>query len=183
MKCMNDRERRFRKLKMKVLLTSYENREKDLLEELRGLGRFERTRFRNTLLMEIDNLSKFLDEVKKRNCPSLSKVIPILEWFEGLTRLEERLKTIIEKYAHLISTDETFCIRVERRGMERVVNTRELEINLGAHLVNLLENRYQRKPKVNLTDPDKLIKIETLGTRFGIGIIPREIREKYQFVR
>ena len=36
---------------------------------------------------------------------------------------------------------------------------------------------------MNLKDPDKLIAIEIVGDRCGIGFITKEMREKYSLIR
>jgi tRNA(Ser,Leu) C12 N-acetylase TAN1 len=167
-----------------VLITAYENREKDLLAELEGLGEFERTGFRNTLVGSVQSVEQFLEELKKRHCPSLSRVAPIASWFKSeVAEVEERLKEAVLPFVEKIAEGESFCVRVERRGMKGLVQTKQLEIELGSYISAQLEEKYGRKPKVNLTDPDKLIRIETLGNNFGLGLVSKKMRESYPFVK
>ncbi len=167
-----------------VLLTSYENKEKDLLLELAALGKFERSGFRNTLVGSVESVDEFLEELKRYPSPSLSRVAPIERWFESSpSELKEKLKDAIRPLLSRIAQGESFCVRVERRGLKGILSSKELEVEIGSYIWEFLKGKYGFEPKANLTDPDKLLRIETLGNRFGIGIISKEMRENYPLVR
>jgi tRNA(Ser,Leu) C12 N-acetylase TAN1 len=58
-----------------------------------------------------------------------------------------------------------------------------VEREVGGYFYDLIEKVHGRKPKVNLKNPDKLIAIEIVGNRCGIGFITKEMREKYSVIR
>ena len=93
------------------------------------------------------------------------------------------LKRKVERYIDEIEPSETFAVRVERRGMKEQVSSREVEREVGGYLYDLIEKMHGRKPKVDLKKPDKLIIIEILGNKCGIGLITKEMREKYAVIR
>ncbi len=166
-----------------VVLVSYEGEERRLLEELRGLGEFTTVGFRSLLLGRVGELGAFLEALSGRMPFSLSRVIPLEETFYASPEnLLDELKRRLEPFADRIEAGETFCVRFERRGFKGLISSKEMERQLGGHLYRLLEQR-GKGPRVDLEDPDKIITIQQLGNLLGIGLIDRELREKYPHVR
>ena len=67
--------------------------------------------------------------------------------------------------------------------MKEDISSKKVEREVGGYFYDLVEKVYGRKPKVNLKKPDKLIAIEILGNRCGIGFITREMLEKYSVIK
>ncbi|MDH5439444.1 MAG: hypothetical protein OEY31_02420 [Candidatus Bathyarchaeota archaeon] len=59
---------------MEPMLTAYRYGERELLEELRELGDFSRTDFRDVIRGKVEDLEVFLVELEKRNIFPLSRV-------------------------------------------------------------------------------------------------------------
>ncbi len=154
------------------------------LREISDLGEFKETGFRDVLQGQVEDLETFLEEITKRQSTTISRVIPVEEFFrfkpENLLEiLKEKIRILVDR----IKEGESFCVRVERRGFKGAISSSELERGLGGYIWQLLKDKYGKPPKVDLTNPDKLISIQTVGGVCGIALIDRRLREKYPVVR
>lgn len=155
--------------------------------ELSELGVFEETGFRGIIKGEVESLEKFLKELEERIKMSflpVSRVIPIEEWFYfSPENFLEIVKERIKKYLERISVNETFCIRVERRGMKGIFSSKDLEREIGSYVYTLLKARDGVEHKVDLKDPDKMIVVETIGNIAGLALISKENRKLFPLIR
>ncbi len=167
-----------------VLAIGEKNTENELLEELEEEGEFERSGFRGVLIGSVKDIVDFLEESENKKYAHLNRVIPIDDaFFVSPDNLIEILKRRIARYIDEIEPGETFGFRVERRGMKEDISSQKVEREVGGYFYDLLEKIHGRKPKVNLKNPDKLIAIEIVGNRCGIGYITKEMREKYSVIK
>jgi tRNA(Ser,Leu) C12 N-acetylase TAN1 len=167
-----------------VLAVGGEDAEGELLEELEEDGEFERSGFRDVLIGSVEDIVEFLEDAENKKYLHLNRVIPIDDaFFVSPENLIEILKRRIERYIDEIEPGETFGFRVERRGMKEDISSQKVEREVGGYFYDLIEKVHGRKPKVNLKNPDKLIAIEIVGNRCGIGFITKEMREKYSVIR
>jgi len=165
---------------MQLVLTSHRCRERELLEELKGLGDFQITSFRDVIRGKVEDLSVFLEQLGKGEVFSLSKVVPIEKSFQfSPDKVVEEFCEAAKPLLQTIKKGEAFCIRVERRGLKGRFSSQRVAEEGGSFIVKALEERDQAEPRVNLEDPDKAIIFETLGRWCGIGIISREMRKRY----
>jgi len=159
-------------------------REEDLVEALAGEGEFERTGFQNVLVGNVEDIAGFLEDAEQRSYPDVNRVIPIDEFFAVTPEnLIDEVKKRIERYIDEIEPGETIGFRVERRGMKEEISTQKVEREVSIYFYELLEKVHGRKPKLNLTRPEKLILIVILGNRCGLGFITREMREKFSIIK
>lgn len=170
--------------KWNLLLTSYRNERKFLLEELEDYsGEFTPTDFRDVVVGHVSNINDFLDEMKENYIPSLARVIPIQKTFQfEKDTFKEKAKEAIKPLTKKIEKEETFAVRCERRGFKDVFSSQEIEREIGSYIWKQLEVR-GIEPEVDLEDPKKLIIIEMLGKKAGVNIITKNIRNKYELVR
>ncbi|MCW3130992.1 MAG: THUMP domain-containing protein [Methanophagales archaeon] len=167
-----------------VLAIVERNKETESLKELREDGEFERSGFKGVLVGRVADIVEFLEDVENKKYTHLNRVIPIDEaFFVSPENLIEILKRRIERYIDEIEPEDTFGFRVERRGMKEDISSQAVEREVGGYFYDLVEKIYGRKPKVNLKNPDKLIVIELVGNRCGIGFITKEMRKKYSVIR
>ncbi len=167
-----------------VLAVGGENAEGELFEELEEDGEFERSGFRDVLIGSVEDIVEFLEDAENKKYTHLNRVIPIDDaFFVSPENLIEILKRRIEWYIDEIEPGETFGFRVERRGMKEDISSQKVEREVGGYFYDLIEKVHGRKPKVNLKNPDKLIAIEIVGNRCGIGFITKEMREKYSMIK
>ena len=167
-----------------VLVIGERDTERELLKELEEDGEFERSGFRDVVTGRVEDIVGFLEDAEHKKYSHLNRVIPIDEaFYASPENLVEVLKKRVEKYIDEIEPGETFGFRVERRGMKEDISSQKVEREVGGYFFDLLEKIHGRKPKVDLKNPDKLIAIEIVGNRCGIGFITREMREKYSVIK
>jgi len=169
---------------MELVLTSYRYKERELLEELKGLGDFEKTCFRDVIRGEVQDLEIFLEEIDKRNVFSLSRIVPVERSFQFfpdkvIEEFEEAVKPFIER----IERGESFCVKIERRGLRESFSSQETARKIGTFVFEALKKRDREEPKVNLNDPDEAVIFETLGRWCGVGILSKKMREKYVYLK
>ena len=167
-----------------VLVIGEREAERELLEELEEDGEFERSGFRDVVIGSVEDIVEFLEDAEQKKYSHLNRVIPIDDaFYVSPENLVEVLKKRVERYIDEIELGETFGFRVERRGMKEDISSQMVEREVGGYFFDLLEKVHGRKPKVDLKNPDKLIAIEIVGNRCGIGFITREMREKYSVIQ
>lgn len=167
-----------------VLVIGERDSERELLEELEEDGEFERSGFRDVVIGSVEDIVEFLEDAEQKKYSHLNRVIPIDDaFYVSPENLVEVLKKRVERYIDEIELGETFGFRVERRGMKEDISSQMVEREVGGYFFDLLEKVHGRKPKVDLKNPDKLIAIEIVGNRCGIGFITREMREKYSVIQ
>jgi len=171
-----------------IIATSRKTWENKLIEELRELGDFRRSGFDCVILGSVDGMEAFLEALHVRWKESfflqmiLSSVVPILTVFYFtretlLAELKEKVNPLIERMAR-----GSFCVRMKRRGYKGELSSFEMERALGDYIYETLAA--QRKVfRVDFSSPDYIIAIETVNNQCGLGIIEKELRERYPFVR
>jgi len=167
-----------------VLVIGERDAEGELLKELEEDGEFERSGFRDVVIGNVGDIVEFLEDAEHKKYSHLNRVIPIDDaFYVSPENLVEVLKQRVERYIDEIEPSETFGFRVERRGMKEDISSQMVEREVGGYFYDLLEKVHGRKPKVNLKSPDKLIAIEIIGNKCGVGFITREMREKYSVIK
>lgn len=167
-----------------MLVIGERDAERELLRELEEDGEFERSGFRDVVIGNVEDIVVFLEDAEYKKYAHLNRVVPIDDaFYVSPENLVEVLKKRIERYIDEIELGETFGFRVERRGMKEDVSSQMVEREVGGYFYDLLEKVQGRKPKVNLKSPDKLIAIQIIGNKCGIGFITREMREKYSVIK
>jgi tRNA(Ser,Leu) C12 N-acetylase TAN1 len=80
-----------------------------------------------------------------------------------------------------IGPDESFSFRLHKRGAHGLEqDTSKLEREIGGAIWTALEGKYNKKPKVNLKNPDITVIAEILGPIAAVGIARRAWRESVQ---
>jgi tRNA(Ser,Leu) C12 N-acetylase TAN1 len=167
-----------------VLVIGERDSERELLEELDEDGEFERSGFRDVVIGSVEDIVEFLEDAEQKKYPHVNRVIPIDDaFYVSPENLVEILKKRVERYIDELELGETFGFRIERRGMKEDISSQMVEREVGGYFFDLLEKVHGRKPKVDLKNPDKLIAVEIVGNRCGIGFITREMREKYSVIK
>jgi tRNA(Ser,Leu) C12 N-acetylase TAN1 len=77
-----------------------------------------------------------------------------------------------------IGADESFCFRIHKRGSHGLVeDTGTLEKRIGSAIWSALQQKYGKKPLVDLENPDVSVVGEVLGPWTAIGISKKVWRE------
>jgi tRNA(Ser,Leu) C12 N-acetylase TAN1 len=121
-----------------------------------------------------------VSELAKVVCRECSERIGhVTAVFANVESREEPIKETAARIgAAQIGPEESFCFRLHKRGahgLERDTSTLEREI--GGAIWTELEGKYNKKPKVNLKNPDITVIAEILGPTAAIGISRRDWRE------
>ncbi|MEE8167686.1 MAG: THUMP domain-containing protein [Candidatus Hydrothermarchaeales archaeon] len=128
------------------------------------------TEFRAVLHVEAEGDALELAEMVTRECPyEIARAVPILEEGESnLKALEELALRVALEY---IKKDESFCFRLHKRGTHGLEkDTPEVEYEVGGVIHDALKNKFKKKPKVDLDDPDVTVVAEVLGEGLEVGI-------------
>ena len=171
-----------------VVVTSQANEERRLLAELEPLGEFHPSGFREVLVGRVPEVGEFLEILRrywedKPFFPQLlSAVVPVRTVFPfTLENLLDRLKEQVLALAPEIN-DAPFYVRMRRRGHKGVLSSQELEQNLDRFLMEELHARGQ-KCRVDITQAQVIVAVETVHNQCGLGLITREMKERYPFIK
>jgi tRNA(Ser,Leu) C12 N-acetylase TAN1 len=171
-----------------VLATSVEGRREALLASLRRLGTFWRAGYRNVVVGRVENQQEFLEAVQERLTTemllesSLTKIVPVerVAPFHP-DQLAETVIEMLGPHAGRIA-GQRFYVRLERRGLKGIVHTPTVERVVGAALVEA-GTALGGTPTVAFQDPDTIVAIETTGQTVGVGLLPRDLRRTFPFVK
>ncbi len=172
-----------------VLATALIRKERYLLRFLRAYGEFKGSGFRDVIIGRVDKVEVFLDalECMRREHPGrlwhLSQIVPVEKTFQfGLSDFREKLREAVIPYAEQLEDGCKFYVRVKRRGHKGELSSLVIETEISALLLDAIE-RAGKHAQVRFEDPDKFIIVETLGNRAGVGLITREMRGRYPFIK
>lgn len=163
-------------------------RERHLLRELRLLGDFYPSQFKDVCLGQVEDVHAFMEAIRQaaeENAPwveDLGRVIPVEHTFHFMPEtLAEQLKEAVSPFIQRIAGG-TFFVRLERRGLLGQVMSPEVERSVADHLFALAE-REGRQLRTSFEDADYIVAAETVGNECGVALLTRELRQRYPFVQ
>jgi tRNA(Ser,Leu) C12 N-acetylase TAN1 len=172
-----------------ILATAFMRKERFLLRTLREFGDFKGSGFRDVIIGAVENREAFFEAIEslRREDPErvrpLSQVVPIDKTFQfGVTDLRGKLQDALAPYGEVLENGCRFYIRVKRRGHKGEVSSLEIEKEMSAFIIDALE-KTGKQVQIDFEDPAKLIIVETIGNRAGVGLITRTMKERYPFIR
>ena len=167
-----------------VLVTSLLGQERNVYREFRQAGDFRRTDFRDVFIGWTEDMEAFLGAVLSNTFlrERIGKAVPIEQTFSFHTedfeeKLEGSLNACIPRLA-----GSRFHVRMERRGFKGRINSLEVEQEMD----RLLKERLHEAGKgceIDFEDPDSIIIIETVAAWCGVGLITRQMKERYSFIK
>lgn len=156
---------------------------------LAPLGPVGRTGFYNVLVMKVDDVGSFLDELDRRAeqeprlAEILSRVLPTRHTFDfdspGTFR-EETARIAGELSPRLAG--RSFHVRMHRRGHQGELSTQDEEERVAAAVFEALEAE-DTTAEVTFDDPDAVLDVETVGDRAGISVWTREELERHPLLQ
>lgn len=171
-----------------ILATAIRRQERYLLRLLSNYGEFRGSGYRDVVLGRVEDVDAFLEtlETLRREKPGklspLSQIVPLERTFQfDLSDFRDKLKEAISPYMELVE-NKRFYVRVKRRGHKGEISSLEVEKEMDAFILESLE-RTGKQAQINFEDPDKIIIVETIENRAGVGLITREMKEKYPFIK
>lgn len=153
------------------------------LQILRKEGRVGLTRFHNVLVVEADDARALLEHLEARAATdphvraSLARVLPIDHAFacSSFEELDARARAVLVELAPSLA-GKSFHARLHHRGL-RGASSRFEEQVLNALVVALTKSA--SPARVDFTDPDVIIAIETVGGRAGVSSWTRDDRRRF----
>lgn len=159
-----------------------------LLHELRAMGKFHMTEFKDVCTGYVEDVTNFLETVRQAEedgapwVKDLGRVIPIEQTFHFTPEtLTEQLKEAVAPYVSRISGG-TFHVRLERRGLIGQVISPEVERSIADYLFALAEKEGWQL-MTSFKNADYIIAAETIGHECGVALLPRDLRQRYSFVK
>ena len=171
-----------------VVATSQRGAEWRLLRLLRRFGNFTRSGFRDVVVGRVLSTERLLEELLllSEKAPSevspLSQVVPIRDTFVfNLDEILDRLRSTLLGYVDDLA-GKRFYVRVMRRGHKGELSSLQIEQALDAFLKEELPKKGV-EPKIDFKDPDIIVVVETIGDIAGVGLITKEMKERYPFIK
>lgn len=171
-----------------IVTLASDGRYRHLLHELAPLGDFRRTEFLGVIAGRVEDTQAFLEALRSRREASviafqdLGRVIPLER--VALFQVEEFLE-VARTAIRLCIADiagRRFYVRLERRGHKGEIVSPEAERALDAFIKEELAQQ-GATAEVDFDHPDVVLAMETLGDRLGVGLLTKEMQERYDFVR
>ena len=170
-----------------LVVTSYMWQEERLLQELAGLGEFRPSGFTAVILGKVPEVGEFLEALKTlwEKSPFLpeylSSVVPIRTVFPfTVENLAERLK----EEMRVLGPDlkgKAFYVRLKRRGHKGEFSSQGVEQALDQFLKDEFCSRLDCR--IDFQAPDLIITVETIHNQCGLGLVTREMKERYPFIK
>lgn len=171
-----------------VILTAYMNKGRQLLRMVDSLGDFQGSGFHEVFIGKVPGLDKFLEDLRRlwEEEPDLSEVlstvVPIRQVFPfTLENLLPRLQKETQDLLNDIG-DSPFYVRLKRRGHKGELSSLSIEQELDSFLKELCARRGQRC-RIDFDEAEKIIVIETIHNQCGIGLVSREMKARYPFIK
>jgi tRNA(Ser,Leu) C12 N-acetylase TAN1 len=172
-----------------VVVTSQMRQEHRALQELADLGEFAHSGFTSVVVGQVRDPGEFLETLKKRweeqafLYPEIfGMAVPVKVMFAfTLEHLLDRLKQAVRALGPEIQ-GKSFYVRVKRRGHKGEVHSQELEQALDQFLRD--EVCPPGEPcRVDFDQADAIVVVEILHNQCGVGLITREMKERYPFIK
>jgi tRNA(Ser,Leu) C12 N-acetylase TAN1 len=171
-----------------VLATAKEGQHRRLSRLLRPFGDFRRTRFLGLFVGRVGQPLLFFEELVRLEADRpgildpISKLLPIDKTIKfSVDDFDDRLKEALLPYAEQIQNG-SFYVRIERRGHKGEIHSQHLEQGLGRVLIEQLRASGYA-PSLNFKDPDLILVVETLDDTCGLAALPRDLRDRFPFIR
>jgi tRNA(Ser,Leu) C12 N-acetylase TAN1 len=133
-------------------------------------GRVRSTGFRGIFALEAAGNASELAQLVCRECShSIGHVTAVLATVES--RDQPVKEAAVQIGGEQIAAEESFCFRLHKRGDHGLEqDTLKLEQEIGGAIWTALAEKYKKKPKVSLKNPDIKIIAEILGPIAAVGI-------------
>ena len=176
----------FSSLDWNLVVTAHGGRRHDLIHALRPIVRLKRAGYSEVLTGRTDDVEACLAAIAARadatfRAEVLARVVPVARTFALADDIDAQLVAETASFVDALR-GHTFHVRVERRGHRALVRSDDLERKIGTALVTALTARGE-SPRVTFDDPDLIVAVELIGAAGGIGLVARDLRTRFAFVR
>lgn len=171
-----------------VILTSHMHKGRRLIDKVRNWGEFQDTGFAEVTVGKVPDVEEFLEYLRRlwEEQPGFREILgsatPIRRVFpftlENLVpRLQEETRALVDELG-----GSSFYVRMKRRGHKGELSSLEIEQELDTFLTEECTRRGQTC-HIGFAEADKIIVIETVHNQCGLGLITREMKERYPFIK
>ena len=155
---------------------------------LQRYGPVDRTSFYNLLVMKVDDVRTFAEDLRSRVLErpsfleSIARVMPATDCFnfdshdDFETRARELALIRLSELAN-----QSFHVRLHRRGLKEQLPSPEEERFLDDSLLVALE-RAGTPGRISFEDPDAILAVETVDHRAGLSLWTRDELKRYPFL-
>jgi len=171
-----------------ILATAQKRQERYLLQLLNKFGEFRDSGYRDVVIGYVTDVHAFLEalETIRQETPgkmrSLGQIVPIESNFQfDVADFMDKAKEAISPYINQLE-NSSFFVRVARRGHKGEISSMEAEKELAAFILESLE-KDGKQAMVNIEGFEQMVVLETAGNLAGVGLITREMKEKYPFIK
>jgi tRNA(Ser,Leu) C12 N-acetylase TAN1 len=172
-----------------VVTLASNGRFRHLLQELAPHGEFRKTEFLGVIIGRVEDPMKFLESIREKRqkqliaFQDLGRVVPLDRVF--VFHLEEfpvKAKAALLPCVEVLE-GKRYYVRLERRGLKGQIISPEVERELDAFIEQTLATAGRKPAQVDFEHPDAVVAVETIGDRCGVGLLNREMMDRYDFVR
>jgi len=172
-----------------IVVTIHKGHFQQAIRFLESFGHTGKTDYFNVLVMKVDDIEQFLEDVSSEiqaaalPAETISRIMPASETFnfQTPTEFEAQLKQMVEPWLlHLAGS--SFHVRMHRRGFKGRLSSQDEERFLDHYLTDRLAMQ-DATSRVDFDDPDYIIDIETVGQRAGMSLWSREQRIRYALLK
>ncbi|MDO3377788.1 THUMP domain-containing protein [Geoalkalibacter halelectricus] len=163
-------------------------RYRHMLEDLAPFGEFRRTEFLGVALGQVSDPLSMLETIRRERerkfyaFQDLGRIIPVERVFTFTPdTFGDLLKEMVPGFLERLA-GKSFYVRLERRGHKGEIISPEIERDLDAFILAQLEAR-GAPGTIDFTHPEAILAVETLGDRCGLGLLTRDLMERYEVVR
>ncbi|MGQ0694482.1 MAG: THUMP domain-containing protein [Nitrospiraceae bacterium] len=171
-----------------VLATAKNHEQGHLARLFKRFGDFGWAPYLGVLLGRVEDHQAFFEQLRRgeESAPGflrpLARLVPLDRTFLFTTdTLIPLLKEELVGHIDQIGSG-SFHVRLERRGHKGVIHSQQIEQEL-ARIVADVQAQRGHFHRVDFKDPDVIIAIEIVGNECGVGLITRQLRERYPFVK
>ena len=132
------------------------------------------TGFRGVLLAEVNgDAVRLAKQLSRKKISDIGRIVPVIREVES--EFESIKENAIKIALEHIAKNESFCFRIHKRGRHDIkMPTPQIEERIGREIHLALEEKFGKKPEVDLEKPDISILAEVLGKRTIVGIIKND---------
>ena len=173
-----------------VVVTVQGRNYKKVREYLYTYGVVNHTDYLNVLVLTVDDITLFIQDLTADlstnpiMLDALGRVMPVTETFSYQTvgEFEHKAKTVASTWLTAIA-GKRFHVRMHRRGFKGRLSSIEEERFLDDFIQDNLEKENLPKAKIDFTDPELIIAIETIGQQAGLSIWNKQQLDQYPFLK
>lgn len=171
-----------------VVISVHEHRYQRSRRLLEEFGEVGRTDFFNVLLLKVDSIAAFLQQLQARIAsePSLEDclghVMPAFTTFifQSPEEFEPKAKQAVTPWLPTLA-EKAFHVRMHRRGFKGRLSSQDEEHFLDHYLMEQLIQSGSTG-QISFTDPDVIIALETVAQWAGLSYWLREDLRRYPFL-